>query len=91
MHGRAFDAILVLAGGLFFPSAVSACPVCDSGTGQAVRAGIFGSDFGFNLFVTIVPFLIFGVIVAGIYYGSPGEWRRRTRRVRVSEASGADS
>ena len=34
---------------LFYASPLLACPVCDSDTGQAVRAGVFGGDLGFNL------------------------------------------
>jgi hypothetical protein len=56
---------------LLFPLAALACPVCDTATGHAVRAGIFGSDFGPNLLVTVLPFLVFTAIAAAIYYGPP--------------------
>jgi hypothetical protein len=75
---RKASAALVGAASFFVSSPAWSCPVCDSGTGQAVRAGVFGSDFGFNLAVTTVPFLIFAAIIAGIYYGPPEQWRRRS-------------
>src|SRR5688572_10594699 len=53
------------------PSAVLACPLCHSDTGKQVRAGIFGPDFGFNLLVTTIPFVIFLGITALIYFGLP--------------------
>ena len=67
-----------------------ACPVCDTGTGETVRAGVFGSDFGINLLVTLLPFAVFAVIVSLIYYGMPGQTliagmkRQRQRRGRVT-------
>jgi hypothetical protein len=75
---RTVFAALLWAASFFGASPAWSCPVCNSGTGQAVRAGIFGSDFVFNLAVTIVPFLIFAAIIAGIYYGPPGQWRSRS-------------
>lgn len=49
-----------------------ACPLCHSGTGKEVRAGIFGGgDFLFNLFVVVAPFPILALVVAWIYYGPP--------------------
>ncbi len=53
-----------------------ACPVCDTGTGRAVRAGVFGADFGRNLLVTALPFPIFLGITALLYYGPPSVRRR---------------
>jgi hypothetical protein len=52
-------------------SPVSACPLCESETGQKVRAGIFNDDFGFNLIVTFLPFPVLIAIVVLIHYGIP--------------------
>ena len=49
----------------------AACPVCNTETGQQVRQGIFGPDFGYNLFVTLLPFPIFLAIAAAIHFGPP--------------------
>lgn len=62
---------------LLFSTVVWTCPLCDSGTGHAVRAGVFGSDFATNLLFTMVPFLLFAIIGVVTYYGPPGEWRVR--------------
>jgi hypothetical protein len=45
----------------------AACPVCTTELGQQVRAGIFGPDFGANLFVAVLPFAVLAPIVAGIH------------------------
>ncbi len=50
-----------------------ACPVCNTGTGRAVRAGILSSHFGANLLATLVPFVFFLGIAYLIYYGLPGK------------------
>ncbi|ELR72040.1 hypothetical protein C900_01905 [Fulvivirga imtechensis AK7] len=46
-----------------------ACPFCDSATAEEIRASLFGADLTFNLFVTILPFIIFSLIVYLIYHG----------------------
>lgn len=48
-----------------------ACPVCDTGTGRQVRAGLFGPDFGRNLLATAAPFPVFLGVAALTYYGPP--------------------
>lgn len=57
----------------------SACPVCQSDTGQQVRQGIFDGRFGMNLFITLLPFPILVGIVLAIYFGipRPGDLLRR--------------
>ena len=60
-----FLLVVVLAGA----STASACPYCDTSIGQQVRAGIFNSDFGYNLAVTLSPFPVLLAIVAVIYFG----------------------
>ncbi|GAB4452538.1 MAG: hypothetical protein OHK0029_03650 [Armatimonadaceae bacterium] len=52
-------------------ASASACPVCDTGTGDAVRAGVFNEDFGQNLWQTLLPFPIFAGVVALVYFGPP--------------------
>ena len=70
-----------------FPGAALACPLCHTDTGKQVRAGIFGPDFGFNLVVTIIPFVIFLVITALIYFGLP----IRTSRSKVNKTRAFNS
>lgn len=57
---------------------VSACTVCESETGRQVRSGIFGGDFGQDLFLTLLPFPVLLAIVALIHFGFP--WPRRASR-----------
>jgi hypothetical protein len=46
-----------------------ACPFCNSTTAKEIRASLFGRDLYFNLSVTILPFLLFSVIVYLIHQG----------------------
>ena len=46
-----------------------ACPVCDTATGEQVRAGIMDDQFAFNLFATLLPFPFLVGIVAFIHFG----------------------
>ena len=48
---------------------ILACPVCDTGTGEAVRAGIFDGNFAVNLIALLSPFPILIGIVAVIHFG----------------------
>jgi hypothetical protein len=42
---------------------VCACPICDSETGNQVREGIFGKEFGTNVLLTLAPVpVLFGMI-----------------------------
>jgi hypothetical protein len=50
---------------------ITACPLCDTGTGRQVRAGIFDGSFAHNLVVTLLPFPVFLAIAAALYYGFP--------------------
>ncbi len=48
----------------FFPCTSEACTMCDSKTATDVRAEVFGDDFYNNLFVIVLPFIMFtGIIV----------------------------
>jgi hypothetical protein len=67
--------ILLICSFIAFVLPASSCPVCQTDTGAAVRRGIFNDDFGFNLFVTILPFLVFYGVVALVHSGAPS---RRT-------------
>ena len=51
------------------------CPICNTGTGDEVRAGIFDGNFAYNLFATLLPFPLLVGIVAFIHFGGP---RRRS-------------
>ena len=57
---------------LAFSNETFACTLCHTATGKQVRDGILGPDFGFNLIVTMTPFVIFLGIAALLYYGIPG-------------------
>ena len=48
--------VFVLAVLLLATSEAGACPVCHSELGAQVRAGIFGSSFGWNLLRVLAPF-----------------------------------
>jgi hypothetical protein len=48
--------IAVTAAGLLVPAIASACTVCDSETGQQVRAGIFGGDVWSAMLAVLAPF-----------------------------------
>lgn len=56
-----------------FAATALACPVCDTGTGEAVRTGIL-ADFGTHLLVTIAPFPVLAAVVALLHWGWP-PWR----------------
>lgn len=81
MLDRVRAAAVAAALGLAAGSA-RACPLCDSATGERVRAGIFGADFGANLAFTILPFAVFLAVAALIHFGLPVP----KRRARAPEA-----
>jgi hypothetical protein len=56
---------------LVWGASALACPVCESETGQKVRAGIFSEDFESNVVLTLLPFPVLAGLVALIYYGFP--------------------
>lgn len=47
------------------------CPLCDTGTGEEVRAGIFDGEFGVNLLATVLPFVVFAGVAAVVHVGWP--------------------
>lgn len=72
---------------LLFASPALACPLCHTETGKAVRASVFGPDFGFNFLVTLLPFLVFGGVTAAIYYGLPMPKRVRQKPMRENSVN----
>ena len=74
MIRRHLGGMVALASAVLCTSSAWACPLCESETGERVRAGIFGDDFGSNLAVTLLPFPLFLGIVALIHFGPP--WAR---------------
>ena len=61
-------------------SAVLGCPVCDTGTGDQVRAGILDENFGRTLLAVLLPFPILLGVVAVIHVGGSGRQERRWRK-----------
>lgn len=55
-----------------FPLVASACPICNTATGQQVRAGIFGNDFWSTLLVVVSPFPVLLLALAAYQY----DWLR---------------
>ena len=62
---------LAAVAALLFAPAASACPTCDAGIRQRVRAAVFGPDFARNLSVGAAPFAAFGFAAAALH-GRPG-------------------
>jgi hypothetical protein len=56
---------------LLASDAARACPVCDTGTGEQVRAGIFNENFAGTLVAVLLPFPILLACVAMIHFGWP--------------------
>lgn len=52
-------------------SVARACTVCGSNTGQQLRAGIFDGHFWRSLTLLSLPFPVFALVVAAIYFGMP--------------------
>jgi hypothetical protein len=57
-----------------------ACPVCDSGTGQQVRAGIMDDSFGLSVLATALPFIVVLGITAFIHFGLPQASKKHGHR-----------
>ena len=53
------------------PLAASACPLCNTPTGQQVRAGIFDHDFGMTLLTVLAPFPVLLLVLAMMHFGLP--------------------
>jgi hypothetical protein len=61
-----------------------ACPLCTTGTGELVRAGIFDGNFVATMLGTVAPFPVLLAIVAALHFG----WTPRML-VRRSKIEGA--
>ena len=70
-HMRYLAAVESLALALAFVHPLGACPVCDTGTGRQVRAGVFDAEFGRTLVAVLLPFPILLAVVAVIHFGWP--------------------
>jgi hypothetical protein len=77
--GRAFSLVMLLiacdAAG--WSSAAIGCPVCDTGTGEQVRAAL-ESDLKWGVLATASPFALVLAVVGMIQFDAP----LRRRRVR---------
>lgn len=76
----ALVAILAGASPILFARAAHACPVCNTETGAAVRAGIFDDRFVARLLATLAPFPVLLAAVAALHHGWPGGDRPRSPR-----------
>ena len=68
---RARSRLFLLGAAVMRPQLLHACTVCNTDTGQAVRAGIFDGHFVANVLQLAAPFPIFLAIAALIYKGLP--------------------
>jgi hypothetical protein len=46
-----------------------ACPLCDSGTGEQVRAGIAGDSLPSAVLAVLLPFAVTAGVVAVVHFG----------------------
>ena len=53
---------------LWLSANAHACPICDSPTGQQVRAGIFDGRFGLTWLEVVAPFPILLAILAALHW-----------------------
>jgi hypothetical protein len=58
------------------------CPVCNSGTGEQVRAGITDGNFAKTLFAVLLPFPVLLACLAVIRFGWPSRPQTRKRNSR---------
>jgi hypothetical protein len=65
-----------------------ACPVCDTGMGQQVRAGIIDENFAATLVAVLLPFPILLGLVAVIHFGWPFH-RQESQKPALNEAGRA--
>ena len=63
--------VTVMLAALAFPALAAACTVCNSETGQQVRAGIFGDEFWTTIVGVVAPFPAMLIVIAAYHYGIP--------------------
>lgn len=63
--------MIVIVSVSLLPVAASACPLCNTETGQQVRAGIFGNDFWPTLLTVLSPFPVLLILLAAMHFGLP--------------------
>jgi hypothetical protein len=56
---------------LMLAGAASACPLCDSDTGQEVRAELVDEHLGVSVMATVAPFAVVLGVVAAVHFGPP--------------------
>ena len=59
-------AVVVVSAAVGVPAA--ACPVCDTGTGDAVREGI-REDLAVSVAATVLPFALAGGVIMAVHVG----------------------
>jgi hypothetical protein len=79
MHAHRHHRLGLTITAALLPLAAQACPLCDSATGQQVRAGIFSTDFITTLLTVLLPFPILLIGVALMHFGLP-RFGRSSRR-----------
>lgn len=72
MQGRYIISTVLL---WLYSSVAVACPICDTETGDAVRAGI-QTNFGLNLVAAVSPFAVILVVILALT-GGLGTFRRK--------------
>ena len=66
-----------LSATLSLAPSVGACPLCDSGTGEQVRAGIAEDGLSAGVLATLLPFALTAGVVAVVHFGGGGGRARR--------------
>jgi hypothetical protein len=57
-----------------------ACTICDTGTGDQVRAGIADDHLGLSLLAVLLPFAVALGVTAAIHFGFPGARNKHDHR-----------
>jgi hypothetical protein len=78
-HRGRRTALLAAALASLVARTAEACPLCNSETGAAVRASIFGEHFVTTLLAVLSPFPVIVVAVLLLHFGWPRVPQRRGR------------